>query len=513
MEIPGATGALDREALAKAEEESERLLEDLKKEVKVELKDIGVLRKEMRVTVPSKIIADHLDHNYDELMHDAFVPGFRKGRAPRRLIEKRFGAEVRESLTSSMVGQSFFAATETQKLDVLGDPLFSIATDQGVKLMGIDEALQHLRLPESGDFTYLCELELKPTFELPELVGIPIRTPDIQVNSQMVEEHILQRRRMRGRFEPLLDVPAEKDDQVIADVTLTVAGQEVKREENVTLGVRPTRLDGIQLLTLDQALSGVRAGQTRTVECTIPDDFERSDLRGQTGQFLFKVHELKRLVPEPLPDFLEAWGFENEREAQDHFRGQLESERDQLVERAKKAQVEEYLLTSTALELPQDFSARQTERAVLRRVVELQQQGVPISDIEARIDELRTSAKEQVAAELKLSFVLEKVAEKLEVEVTDEEVNTEIARIARLYNRRFDRVRDDLQSRGLLDQLVEQIRHGKCIDRLLEQARLVEPAAEEGEAQPKKAARRKSRKKAGEGDRSSEEGARPPPGK
>jgi trigger factor len=266
-------------------------------------------------------------------------------------------------------------------------------------------------------------------------------------------------------------------------------------------------------LTLDQALSGVRAGQTRTVECTIPDDFERSDLRGQSGQFLLKVHELKRLVPEPLPEFLEAWGFEDEEEAQGHFREQLESERDQLVERAKKAQVEEYLLKSTALELPQDFSARQTERAVLRRVIELQQRGVPISDIEARIDELRTSAKEQVAAELKLSFVLEKVAEKLEVEVTDEEVNTEIARIARLYNRRFDRVRDDLQSRGLLDQLVEQMRHGKCIDWLLEQARLVEPAAEEGEARPKKAARRKTRKKAGEGDRPPEEEACPPPGK
>jgi FKBP-type peptidyl-prolyl cis-trans isomerase (trigger factor) len=75
-----------------------------------------------------------------------------------------------------------------------------------------------------------------------------------------------------------------------------------------------------------------------------------------------------------------------------------------------------------------------------------------------------------VATDLKLSFILEKVAEQLGIEVTDEEVNTEIARMAQLYNRRFDRVRDDLQSRGLLSQLVEQIRQSKCIGKLLEQA-------------------------------------------
>ena len=149
------------------------------------------------------------------------------------------------------------------------------------------------------------------------------------------------------------------------------------------------------------------------------------------------------------------------------------------MERARKAQVEEYLLQNVPLELPQDFSARQTERAVVRRIIELQQRGVPMSDVEARIDELRTSAKEDVARDLKLSFILEKVAESLDIHVTDEEVNTEIARMAQLYNRRFDRVRDDLQSRGLLDQLVEQIRQNKVIERLLEQAEMTtEPAPE-----------------------------------
>ena len=497
MSMPGAAGAAENpEMWEKAEEQSEKLLEELKASVKVVTKDVGVLRKELAITVPEKVIADHMEQNYSELMHDAMVPGFRKGRAPRRLIEKRFGADVRESLSTSIVGQSFYAATENEELDVLGDPRFRIDTGQGVKLAEIGEALQHVKLPETGDFEYVCEVELKPSFELPELKGIQVKMPDVAVTDEMVEEQMLRRRKLRGRFEPVHDA-AEKDDQLVADVVLTVDGAEVKRDENITLAVRPTRLDGISMDKLDEALVGVKQGETRDAECTIPDDYERADLRGKKGAFAFHVHEIKRLAPEPLDSFMEAWGFESEKELRDDFRSQIEAERDQLIERAKKAQVEQYLLEKTPLELPQDFSARQTERAVTRRVVELQQRGVPMSDIEAGIDELRTSAKEEVGNELKLGFILEKVAEDKGIDVTDEEVNTEIARIAQLYGRRFDRVRDDLQGRGLLSQLVEQIRHTKCVTLLLEDAEFVAAEPEEKAKKPKAAAKKtKTTKKA-----------------
>ncbi len=478
MDLPGA--AQDPAIWQKAQEESERLLEELKKAVRAEHKDVGVLRKELRVTVPAQVIRDHMEHNFAELMHDAFVPGFRKGRAPRRLVEKRYGSEVRESLTTAIVGQSYFAAVENEKLDVLGDPRFQVATDAGVQLMEFDEALQHFKLPESGDFTYTCEIELKPQFTLPELHGIPVVEPVITVTDEMVEQHLLQRRKIRGRFEPVA-AAAEKGDQVVADVTLRCGEQELKREENVSLAVRPTAIDGIPLPDLEQVLSGARAGDTRTCECTLPPDHERTDLRGAKAQFTIRIHEIKRLVPESLPEFLQAWGFESEAEARQYFREQLEAERADLLARARHTQVEEYLLANTVLDLPEGLSARQTERAVLRRAVDLQQRGVPPSDIEAHIDQLRTSARAEVQRELRLSFILDKIAADREVEVTDEELNTAIARIARLYNRRFDRVRDDLQSRGLLKQLVERLRHNKTVELLLADARIsaAAPAARE----------------------------------
>lgn len=482
MDIPGATEAMnDPHLREKAEKQAERLLEELKKNVQAETKDVGVLRKELRITVPAQVINDHVAHNYDELMQDAVVPGFRKGRAPRQLVEKRFGAEVRESLKTSILGQSFFAVAEKEKLEVLGDPLFQIKVGDGVKLMDLGEAMEHIHLPENGDFSYTCEIEIKPAFELPELKGIEIKSPEIEITAEQVNEYIDRQCKIRGRYEPRTEGATEKDDLLIADVTLLSGDQVVKREDNVQLGIRPTRLDGIPLMTLDQVLDGAKPGDKRNVDCTIPDDYERTDLRGKPGRFEFQIHEVKRQVPIAPESLAEQLGLADVKTLREEVRAELESEKDRLIERAKKEQILQYLLEKIPLELPTDLSARQTDRAVMRRVIDLQQNGLPWSDIEARIDELRTSAKEDVARDLKLEFILEKVAKQLEVGVTDEEVNTEIARIARRYNRRFDRIRDDLERRGLMPQLAEQIRQDKCVHLLLQDAKIVavKPDAEE----------------------------------
>jgi trigger factor len=477
MDIPGmADGASERELLDRADKEAEKLLEELKEKVKADVEDVGTLRKKLSITVPAEVVAAHLEHNFKELRSDAIVPGFRKGRAPIQLVQKRYGADVRESLKSSILGQSFFAVVENQEFDVLGDPLFDITTDEGEKLLEFEEALGHLKLPDSGDFRYTCEIEIKPTFELPELKGIEIKAPKISITKKDVDEQLMRQRKIRGRWEPLEKGQARQDDQIIAKIKLVVGDEVVKEEDNVELAVRPARVDGILLEKLDKVFTGVTPGDQRTAECEIPDDYDRADLRGKQGRFEFTIHEVKRLKPITLKELAEAQGAASTEELREIIRDDMEAEFDRLVERANKEQVLEYLLGKVALELPGQLSARQTERAVLRKVIDLQQRGLPESDIEAQIDELRTSAKEEVARNLKLEFILEKVAEQLEVMVSDEEVNTEIARIARLYNQRFDRVRDNLHSRGLLTQLAEQIRQDKCVALLLKDAKTVEVA-------------------------------------
>lgn len=497
MDIPGLTGVMDDPHFReKAEKEAERLLEDLKREVKAESRDIGTLRKEIRITIPEKVIADHMAHNYDELRQDAIVPGFRKGRAPLRLIEKRFGSEVRASLTTSLVGQSFFAVVDNEKLQVLGDPVFRVEAgaggSEGTKLVEFDEALEHLKLPARGDMTYTCEVEVKPTFELPELKGIPIRPPQVEITDAMVEEQIERQCKNLGRYEPLTGEAARENDLVIADTWLRVEGQEIKHEDNVQLAVRPCRVDNIPFLTLDKDLAGVKPGQTRKVACQIPDDYERSDVRGKSGELELRVHELKRLAPVSIETVVQHAGAESEQQLREFIREDLDARSAEMAANSRREQVLDYLLEHTQLELPAALSARQTTRAVARHVVELQSLGIPASDIEQKIDELTTSARADATRDLKLGFIMEQVAEKLGVNVTDEEVNSEIARIARRYNRRFDRIRDDLAKRGLLDQVSESIRDNKAVRLLLDEAQVLDTPAPDTAApeKPQKSAKK-----------------------
>ena len=365
MDIPGLTDVMnDPEIRDKAEKEAERLLETLKKEVKASLRDIGVLRKEMRVTVPGKVIGDHVEHNYSEIMHDAVVPGFRKGRAPRQLVEKRFGSEVRESLKTTILGQSFFAATENEKIEVLGDPLFQISTDAGVKLMELGEALPHLKLPDSGDFEYTCELEVKPTFDLPELKGIEVKAPSIEISDDDVDEQILRQRKNRGRLDPVTDGGAEKEDVLVADVTLSSEGTHVKTEENVNLGVRAARLDGVPLTGLEDALQGAKVGDSRSADGAFPDDYERPDLRGKAAHFEFKIREVKRLIPMTMGDFAAALGEDSPEAVRRVIRQDMEL--DGFDQAGRSSRCVDYLVKEHGGPAGVAVS-RQTDRAVMRR--------------------------------------------------------------------------------------------------------------------------------------------------
>ncbi len=469
--------AHDPEVLDRADEQAEELLEVLKKKVQTEIEDVGTLRKQIRITVPGSVISDRISHDYEEIRTDAVLPGFRKGHAPMQLIRRRFQGDVRKTLKTTMVGQSFLAAIDKADLEALGDPLFKIESADGTRLVELGEALRTIELPEEGDLSYTCEVEVKPSFELPELKGIEVRAPQIEITDEMVDEHITRQRKIAGRFEPVEKGKAEAEDMVVADVKLTVDGNVINEEDNVQLGVRPTRLDGIALMDLDKVLLGVKAGDTKSTTCEVPSDYVRPDLRGKQATFDFTVHEIKRLEPAPMEAYVEQMGCENEKDLREAVLGEMEAEGDRLQRRAQKEQVLEYLLNSTKLDVPEGLSARQTDRAVMRRVIELQQQGVPDDEIEAKIDELRTTARDQVIRDLKLEFLMEKVATQIGVGVTDEELNTQIAMMARMYNRRFDRVRDDLAQRGLLPQLAESVRQDKCCQVLLADAKIIEEPA------------------------------------
>ncbi len=474
----------DEEAVGVAEADDPK--EVLKASIHVKVSDAGVLRKKVAVTVPRANIDQELEKEYKELVGEAIVPGFRRGRAPRRLVEKRFGSEVGSQVQTRLLSNAYLAAVEKEDLKVLGDPLFWVeakekkpkatqASEPKEELVDMRAALQHLKLPEEGDFKFECEVEVKPEFDLPNLEGIEIQRPELSIDDDDVTVQIDRIRARRGSWVPVAGGKVEPDDMLVCDMVMTVDGQEVKSAENVQLAARAQRIEGVTIEDLGEKFKGAKVGDERRFEGQLPADYPVEAHRGKQARFNLKLNDIKRLSLPPLDtQFLEAQGFDSEKDYRQWVKQQMEGQLDVEIKRGMRNQVRAYLLEKTKLELPEGLSSRQTDRAVLRRAIELQRQGLPVSEIEKHADELRTSAREQAVAELKLHFVLEQIAEDQELTVTEEEINAQIAAMARAYNRRFDRVRDDLARNDGIEMLYLQIRDEKCIDHVLGKARIVD---------------------------------------
>ncbi|MBK8270317.1 MAG: trigger factor [Planctomycetes bacterium] len=478
--------------------------EMLKKSIVVRIDDAGVLRKTITVTVPRDDLQIELDKEYKELLTESTVPGFRKGRAPRRLIEKRFGRDVSDQVQTRIVSNAYLAAIDREDVKVLGDPLVwvNVKDKAGVEkeqLVDMQRALGLLKIPDEGDFSFRCEVEIKPEFDLPELEGIAIEKPILTISDDDVTTQIDRIRARRGSYAPAPEGDAVvADDFLICDLKMFIDGNEVKSVENARFAARAQMVEGAVVSDFGEKLTGAKVGESRTVEGELPDDHEVADWRGKKAKFELKVHEIKRLaLPELDKSFLESMGFDKIEEFRTWVRTGMESQLEQEVNRGMQEQVRRYLLESSKFDVPEGLSSKQAERIAMRRRVELQRQGVPDEEIEKHADEMMTGAREQAATELKLFFILDKVAEKWEIDVNEEEMNAQIQAIAQSYNKRFDRVRDELAQNNGLTMLYLEIRDEKCIAKMLEVAKITEtkPSEKKAEAKKDKATEEKPAKK------------------
>ncbi len=481
---------------AETESAAEPSLQDkLKEKIDVRVEDVGTLRKKLTITVPRDAIDSQLDDQYEELRREALVPGFRKGRAPRRLLEKRFGHDVGETLVQQFLTVGYTAATEKTDLKVLGDPLIWV-TEKGATgqtLVGPQKALEILEVPKEGPFTFACEVEVRPEFTLPELDGIPVTKPVIQITDDKVDAQIDRLRGMLGTYVSAGEGPVQADDLLNVDLKMTSGETVLKEEQNVRLAARSQAVDGVVLEKLGDVLAGAKLNDVRTITGQIPDTYVKEEFRGKPAEFTITIRQIQRMdMPEANEEFARHFGFESVNDLREWAKKDLESRIGEQVRQAMTDQVCQYLLEKTSFELPERLSERQVNHVTMRRMLELYEQGVPPAEVEKILDELKTRARADAATALKLAFVFEKLAEEYKVEVAEEEVNAQIAAIARRQGRRFDRVRDDLIKQDGLENIFVRIRDDKIVAKLLEQAKVTE-----GQPESKTEAKTADKKKSG----------------
>lgn len=449
----------------------------------VTIEDSGPCKKKITIEIPEDAIKTALTGQFQDLRKEAVIPGFRKGRAPLRLVEKRFATDIGLQVKLRLISDAADVAIKTNTLDVLGDP-------------DIDH--EKVELPDSGPMRFDFEVEVRPQFDLPRLEGIPVEKPVVDITDEDIDEELLAMRKRAGVWAPKEDGKVEDGDQVVANVVMAVEGvEEHEKIDNVEIFVQERGfVGGVPVEGLSGLLAGAKTADRKETSVDVPKTYFNEQYRGKKVAITIEIKDIKQLEPvEVNEEFLRRYGVDS----QDELRESMMEIRRSYAERQARSsmadQVYKHLLEKTKFDLPETIVADQSTRILQRQYTNMLMRGLPREQVEQQMQQLRASSDEQAKEQLKLFFIMGKVAEQLEITASEEEINGHIAQIAAQRNRRPDKVREELARDGSLDQFALQVREQKCVEKILESADIKDAKPDKKEEKPKKAAKAKPSEK------------------
>jgi trigger factor len=427
----------------------------------VTIEEAGPCKKKVFVQIPEESVKNATDEQYESLRKEALVPGFRKGRAPRQLLEKRFGKETTEQVKLKLLADASDSAIKDNKLDTLREP---------------DIDFEKIELPADGPLKFDFEIEVRPEFDLPQLEGIAVEKRKLEVTDEQIDREIKQLQKWAGIWAPREGGKVELDDQIIADAVLKADDAEEEKLDNIEIYVRQNGFVGaIPVEKLDELLIGTKAGDVRQTSVDVPKTYFREEYRGKKVDVQITVKDIKRLKPAELnEDLFKRFGVEDESELQEKIRDTLQGRLETQLRTEMTEQIYKYMLDNTNFDLPMDVVAEHSTMLLQRQYTNLMRQGLPREKIEEQMQQLQASSEQQAKEQLKTFFIMDKIAEKLNIEVSEEEINGHIAQLAIQQGQRPERMREEMVRNGSLAQFRLQVREDKCIAKLLESAKITE---------------------------------------
>ncbi|HYW79461.1 MAG TPA: trigger factor [Thermoguttaceae bacterium] len=417
--------------------------------------------RHISVTVSRDDIDRYYDKEFTELMPTAQVPGFRAGRAPRKLIETRFRKDVAEKVKSELLMDSLAQVSEDESLSAISEP---------------DIDLDAVEIPDEGEMTFEFDLEVRPEFDLPKWKGLKLDKPVRDFSDEDIDRALQNVLSNRGRLVPH-DGPAEAGDYVTANLTFRHGDQVLSQANEEVIRIRPelSFRDGT-IKDFEKVMVGVEAGQTRKGTAELTDDAPNVALRGKKVEAEFEVLEVKRLeLPELNEELLEELGgFELEADLRDAIKDQLVRQMQYEQRRLAREQITTALTVSADWELPQEMLQRQSHRELQRAVMELQRSGFGENEIRAHENELRQHSMASTSRALKEHFILERIAEEEEIDASEMDYEVEISLIAAQSQESPRRVRARIEKSGSMDVLRNQIVERKVVEQILEHAKFTE---------------------------------------
>lgn len=436
----------------------------------VTITDAGPSRKKIVIEIPASSVDEKIKESMDALATEAELPGFRRGKAPRGLIEKRFGKSVRNEAKNQLVAAAYTEVIEQHKLKVVGDPS--------------SESLGKAELVSGKPLSVELEVEVIPEFDLPNLENIDIVKPMLDVTEENVDKEITNLKVNEGELETRESLePGDyatglaimKDDKGTEFYNINGAVIQAPTADKNGRGM----ILGIWVDDFTKQLGKPKVGDTVTIKAKGPDGHEVEGIRNADLTVTFKIDRMDRILPASLDKVLESLGMQFEDQLKEAIRTKLRQNIVVQQQTAMRQQLAKYLLEGTKMELPERLTTQQAARNFERRRMELMYRGVKPAEIEEHIAELRNASASVAVRDLKLMFVMARVAEDLKVRVDEGEVNNRIVQMAYERGVRPDKLRQELIQSNQVGVVFQQVRDHKAMDMLIAKAKVSEMPAEE----------------------------------
>lgn len=402
---------------------------------------------ELTVSVDGETFEKAINAVYKKQVKKINVQGFRKGKAPRRIIEKMYGAEI------------FY---DDAMQDCYPDALYEAAKEADIKIVAV-ESLEALEAGKEG-FTFKASVVVEPTMEIDGYKGLEIEKKSTEVTEELINEEIEKVRERNSRMVTVEDRAAENGDTAVIDFEGFVDGEafEGGKAENYSLMLG----SGNFIPGFEEQVVGHKAGEEFTISVKFPDEYQAEELKGKDAEFKINLHEVKaKELPEVDDEFVQDV---SDKETLDEYKEELkETVGKRLKDEAEKDvddQIADKLVDLLEGEIPEAMYDNQTNDMVRDFEMRLRSQGMDMQtymqymgmDVDALKDMYRKDAEKRV----KLRLALQTIANKENVEVTEADLEDEYSKMAEAYKMDIDKVKAAVPA----DSLSEDVRVQKALD-------------------------------------------------
>ncbi|MCL4216895.1 MAG: trigger factor [Candidatus Hydrogenedentes bacterium] len=412
---------------------------------------------EVKVTVPPANERKHAEVMLDEIQQEAEVKGFRRGKAPRKVIEHRFSKAVKGEVAAKIVSAAFQKLLEVEELIPLALP----------EVDGLDNVEEH---PADEPLEFTLKFDVAPRANVGSYDGIEVERPIVTVDDKDIDETIEEMRQRYSVFESVdKRSKAKEGDQVVIDFKGTIDGEEFQggsaQDYPYILGTKRFFDE------FEEVLEGAKTDETKTAQVTFPEDAPNENLRGKTAEFAIEVKEIKRRkLPEVNDDFAKQAGYDDLDGMKESIAGALRSNSEGSSDQVARDRALDAVVEASSYEIPKvliEQVAKDIYQDEFRRLMSMR---VPVAVIQEREDELRAAASENAVKEIKRIVTLNKIAEAADLEVTDADLDEQVAAMAAQLGVGEDYVADYLSQEDQSSSMASRILRKKALDLIMDKA-------------------------------------------